>query len=510
MKGQTSKWLYPAALVLVGMIAFGYIFNEKIDLNGDNCVYYGNATSIVTGYGYSDILHNPTTNYPPGYPLLMAPIRMLTDSVVAQKLLNGLFLIGGVLLLYFILTAAGAKRSLAFVAGCAALLTPRLLSFSTMMMAEASCFGFAALALFFLTKIKDYDHFWKDYWFYLMAFALIYCYHIRTQGIVLAGSVIVWLFIIRKWKAGLGTLVLFFIGCLPWIIRNKMLGLNQSRYLDQIMGANLWRPEEGTLTIGGVIDRFFDTLKMLITQAIPSAINPFFNVDFTVKPGAGLWVVGLVMFALMLYGFWKLGRYRWIFIFYFLGTLAMVSLSNTPSEDRYIITIMPWLTAGLFVGMWALLSLLLKSLSVQRDFPPLLLALMLLFSFGGLKDLHKANKQPFPPNYQNFFALGTVIKKNLPPQTVVCSRKPELLYVYAGTMGVRYMHTSNDTLLIKDLVKQKVDYVILEQLGYSSTGLYLYPAIQKNMELFQVASQVKDPDTYLLYFDRKKAQEKYR
>lgn len=509
---KTDKlWFYPLILIIVGIISFAYIFNEKIDLNGDNCVYFGNATSIVSGYGYSDILHRPTTNYPPGYPLLMVPVRLITDSVIPQKILNGIFLIAGAVFLYFSLLLLNTKRTLAFVCGCAVLLIPRLLAFSTMMMAEASCFCFAALAILSLLKVKDWDKFYRSGWFYLMLFSLVYCYHIRTQGVVLAGSVVVVLLFMRRFKGGIATALLFFIGCLPWIIRNKALGLNQSRYLDQIMGVNLWRPEEGTLTLGGVIERFFDTLKMLVTQAIPSAITPFFHVDFSVKPTFGLWLAGVALCSLILFGFWRFGKYRWIFILYFLGTLAMVSLSNTPSEDRYLITILPLLTIGLFVGIWNLISLACKKTGIKRGFlpPPWFLAILLVLSFSGLRELHSYNRQPFPSNYQNFFMLGKTIKKNLPDSTVVCSRKPELLYVYAGTQGVRYLHSSNDTLLLRDMMKKRVDYVILEQLGYSSTGLYLYPAIQKNPELFSIVSQMPNPDTYLLFFDRKKAEAKF-
>ena len=65
-----------------------------------------------------------------------------------------------------------------------------------------------------------------------------------------------------------------------------------------------------------------------------------------------------------------------------------------------------------------------------------------------------------------------------------------------------------DRAVIQKMLDNGVEYVILDQLGYSSTPRYLYPAIQKNDDLFFVASHVPNPDTYLLKFDREAAKKK--
>ena len=98
-KGQLSgnRLLYLAGLTLLFVLAFSYIFNEKLDMNGDNCTYYMLSTSIAEGHGYADITnaaHNPSNVFPPGYPLLMSVIRFFTDSFFPQKVLNGLYSTG--------------------------------------------------------------------------------------------------------------------------------------------------------------------------------------------------------------------------------------------------------------------------------------------------------------------------------------------------------------------------------------------------------------------------------
>jgi hypothetical protein len=77
--------------------------------------------------------------------------------------------------------------------------------------------------------------------------------------------------------------------------------------------------------------------------------------------------------------------------------------------------------------------------------------------------------------------------------------------MFGKTAVSSYLWTEDDKALIKGLIDSKTDYVVFEQLGYSSTARYLYPAIQNNLELFPVVMYLPEPDTYLLKFEREKA-----
>ena len=149
-KSKKSEYIYHAGLLIIALLVFAYIFNSKLDLNGDNCHYYINATSLAAGNGYCDMYGTPTANFPPGYPLLMAPLRAITSSFAAQKVMNLAFLFFGTLLLFAIMVREGMRKELAFIVSAAVLTTPHLLEFSTMMMSEASCFFFITLAFWSL------------------------------------------------------------------------------------------------------------------------------------------------------------------------------------------------------------------------------------------------------------------------------------------------------------------------------------------------------------------------
>ena len=134
--------------------------------------------------------------------------------------------------------------------------------------------------------------------------------------------------------------------------------------------------------------------------------------------------------------------------------------------------------------------------------------LLALPAIAPIKEQSAVAGEPFPAAYRNYFTFAQVIQEQLPRGAVVCCRKPELFGYFAPShYAVRYSFTNDSSVLIANMLKNNVDFVILEQLGYSSTPLYLYPAIVEHQELFQVVATLPAPDTFLLRFDREKAKQ---
>ena len=496
---KSKDFLWGVALFAIFTLSFSYIFDSKIDLNGDNCYYFANATSLAKGDGYADMFGKPTTNFPPGYPLLMAPLRMVTDSIVAQKILNGVFLFVGVMLLFSTIVRAGFKRSLAFLACSAVLVTPHLLEFTTMMMSEASCF--CCLSLIFwlfqsITRKEEQCSVWRMPRFYLLLALIVFAYYIRTQAIaIIAGFLIGFLFM-RRYTLSAAVVGAFAIGYLPWMLRNSLLGLNQSRYTSQIDFTNL-----------------FSTAKMLIVQAMPESVIPFVPVDYEQPAGVALWLYAIALLAIILYGFWNMGKLRWPLFFYLCGTIGIISLFNVPSQYRYLTTATPFLTMGVFVGLYKL-GELAAAKYLKSKFPAWILLLLFVpvaaQDDNGNKhtmgDLHAQAKVEFPAQFSNFFNMGKMLAKH-DANAIVCSRKPELLYATSGMRGVHYLESEDTGVMLQGMLDKKVDYVLFEQLGFGSTYRYLLPCLQKHPDIFKIVAQLKNPETYLFAFDKKKAEE---
>ena len=109
---------------------------------------------------------------------------------------------------------------------------------------------------------------------------------------------------------------------------------------------------------------------------------------------------------------------------------------------------------------------------------------------------------------ENYLTIAKTLKRQGDDYLVVC-RKPTLFSYYSDCRTTNYRYTLNDKELIQQLIDINADYVVLEQLGYSSTPKYLLPAIQKNQNLFKLEMHLKEPDTYLLRFNKEKARNQY-
>ena len=509
LKTRRKTWLLVAALIAVFFLVFAYIFNPKLDLNGDNCYYYTYATAMAQGNGYSDIsvLGNPpTNNYPPGYSLLMTPLRMLTDSIIAQKWLNGFFLLASVLLIFFWLKKQGIREELAFIASAVCLLNYHVLHFTTMMMSEPSTLFFSVWALWLLGMLNDRKPFWKDPYFWGLILVVGFGYHIRTQLVTLFAAILVYFAFSKRWLHLLGMVGGFFLTSLPWTLRNNALNIGYSRYLDTMVMANPWRPEEGALNFGEFMGRFFETLKMLISKALPNSITPYFDVNYGEPASVKLWVAGILMTFFIIYGLWQLGKYRYFLIAYPVFLFGLISMWSTPSENRYIVSLEPFLEIGLVLGVFYFIRFLaVHSKIVKQDISPWIMAVFLLLPLPRLQVLKAQNQTDFPVQYKNFFAIAGEVKKQLPSETVVASRKPSLFYMFSRGKIATFVYSSDDRQVIEGFLSDNVDYVVLDELGYSATALYLYPAIQKNPDLFIPVLQIPNSNSYLLRFEKDKA-----
>ncbi len=512
----SNVWLQIAAIAAVCMSVFAYTFKPSLDMNGDTSQYYIYATSLAQGEGYTELGtlgHPPTNGFPPGYPLLMAPLRLMTDSIIAQKILNGFMLLGAVILLFLFLRRIVPQR-LALTAVLVALLNYRVLQFASIMMSETSYLLFSALAFWLLYRFDTYNKhrpWWKNPYFYLTVLTVGYGYMIRTQGITLVAGIVVWMFCIGKWREAIGFAAGFLLTTLPWEIRNHLVGLGSSRYLDQVLAVNVWQLDAGNVSFRELIERSFETLQMLVTKAIPDTVTPYLDVDYGVAATFGEWAVGLIMIAIILFGYWRIRRYFWLFAAYTTAVIGIICLWSAPSENRYITTLAPLLDIGMIIGTYTLIEIGLRRIfHIRRAFNPLwLLIPAFLLAGERIRTVAAEARRPLPPQLSGFIDAAGAVREHLPAQTVVCSRKPSVFYVYAGCHVCNFRYTEDDAELIRGLLTSQVDYVVLDQLGYAATGRYLYPAIQKHPELFDVVATFRFPQTVLLRFNREAAQLKF-
>ena len=486
----SSKYIYPTGLALLALLVFMYVFNAKIDFNGDNCYYYIFASSMAAGNGYVDIWGSPSALFPPGYPLLITPLRFFTDSVVAQKILNLLFLFAGVMLFYAAQLREKMSRALAFVVCAAVLVTPHILEFSTMMMSEPSCILFIILTIYAYTRLPEGGAVWRSPWLYVMLFAAAYAFYIRTQAVVLVGAVVLACLVAKRFKVAAVVAVTSPLAYLPWVLRNIFLGVGQSRYMSQIDFSNVW-----------------GNLKMLVVQAIPESTIPFWDVNYAMAPTKFLVGLSLVTLAVVVYGLWQLNRLRVLLIAFVVGNFAIISIMNTPSQYRYLVIVLPVITLGFLMGLWHLCNKLSLRL-VKRAFSPFILLLLFVPAICAKENtmkhsvagLHYLACSVYPPHVNNYLNLGDALAKKSAGATVA-ARKPELLYVKSGLKALRLREDVDDVGILNYMVDKKVDYLLLENLGFKFTYERLHPLVERYDPFFEMEMYTQEPVNVLFKFN---------
>ncbi len=492
--------IYAIILILfISIIAYWYVFDEKLDLNGDNTAYYLLGKSISSGSGFTSIWNvgqAPHNHYPVGYPLIIALLMIISESVIFIKIINFLLFLATLIILYRLTEHLFHNLKITFLAVLFVAINANLLRFSTIMMSEIAYLFFSVLVLYALIKIDFSENPFKQKMVYILIISMVLAYLVRTIGVAVIFGVLVYLVIFRYWKYVIvilgGTILLI----LPWSIRNASLG--HSSYLNQLMMVNPYRQELGTAGLLEIMERIFNNLIRYISQEIPVAGLPFLQ-SIVQTNGIYGWIAGVLLIALAVYGLYRMQKYKTIILPYLVGIFGILLLwPDVWFGIRFIIPILPLIIILAVYGLFDLAEQLHEQLTWSRNLVIVIIIVLLFFSVGALKNEHSKAEAPYPPAYKNYFNIATWIKKNTDQDAVICCRKTSVFNFFSQRLTTKYKYTNDSKDLLETLEKQNVDYVVVEQLGYGSTPRYLIPAIQKNQHRFQQILHLKNPDTYLL------------
>ncbi len=502
---------YTIILLFTFFYAYNTAFDKKIHLGGDNAGYYILGKALASGQGYTNIHikgHPPHNHFPPGYPAILATaITFTSDNVVTLKKLNGLFLFLSIGLLFLILYKLTDNIHIAFVTGLLSILNYHLLSYSVIMMSEIPFLFFSSLCpwLFIITdfSIPVYKN-WK---FIVLILLLSLTYYIRSTGLALFAGIAIVLALRKHWKYLATLFGGFLLLGLPWYIRNKSLGGNA--YMSQLSMKNPYRPELGYMGFTDWFVRIWHNLSRYITREIPSAVFNFIETpDHTTVITSKEWMIGLLLVAVVLFGLFRIKKHFKIIFFYLLAYFGILMLwPEVWFGSRFIIPLIPLLTFLFINGVFELVTLIVHKLVPTIKAPMVHVALVLLtlfsiksYSNNTLSYLKFAAKSEYPDNYRNYFDLAKWIRDNSPDSSITSCRKGQLFYLFSKKYVTNFKSTLNTEEQVEFLKEKGVNYVIFDQLGYSSTGRYLYPAIKRYPEKFKVIKMIKKPDTYLMEF----------
>jgi hypothetical protein len=501
----STRHVYAALLFVGTLVACAIVFDENPDLNGDNTNYLmlGKALSEGQGYTNTDFIKPvPATNFPPGYPVLVAVVvTFFSDEITTVKMANGLFFALAILLLFYLFRLLSGNDHLAFAACVCAALNSHLLRFSTMMMSEIPflLFTTATLVFFLHTGSSTFADLLKKPQFYLFLFCLVFSCYIRTAGLSLLIGVLVVLLLKRDWKYLFTVCGVFVLAMLPWSLRARQLGADA--YLSRFIQINPYRPELGLISIGDLVARIFNNASRYVSHEIPGGCLSYLPSDYTRIHSMAGYATGAALLLVMGFGLYHLCRDRDLVFGYFLGTTAiLLGWPEVWTDVRFLVPVIPLLLLCLLNGLWMMMHLLCLRYNTRWHPHPLLLLLLALPFISGLADLQRRAATPPPAGWRNYFQMAVWARENLPEHAVICCRKSSLFYLYAQKYVTRYEFIPDTDEFIDHLKRRQVTHVVLDNLGFGSTGRYLVPAVQQNLDMFREVHRLKNPDTMMLEF----------
>ena len=505
------KLYFLPALGLCGLLMGILLFDANLSLTGDNAQFINLGRSLAEGYGLAETIEGepiPHTKYPFGFPLLLAITHILfPDNLIALKSLVVLLYAISIPLTYLLIRRF-APSPIALGVSALCLVSTHLLDYSHQVMSEIPFLLFSFIALLLLhrahngSSTKDtkdtkgekpflFRVSSRSSWILLAIIAIIAAYYIRSAGIVLVGTGIIYFALHKKWKeTGLiaaGSLLL----ALPWQIRNASLG--GSSYIQQLLSINPYRPEEGMLTFTALIERILANLELYGLLVIPYIFVPSF---FAASYFIGFFFFGLVVYALIT----GLARRNMLAI-YLICYLGLYMLwSYEWSDTRFLVPAIPILFYAILTSIDELLQLLARALKKTASHAGAILFFLLLLG----SNIYETNILAdhigwLPPNWNNYFAAAEWIKDNTEPDVKIACRKPYLMNAIANRKAAGYVWKTPDQI-IADFEQKNIDIVVLDRIGYRSTPEFLVPAIDAYEKRFEILHIIRNPNTYVLQF----------
>ncbi|MFK7748677.1 MAG: phospholipid carrier-dependent glycosyltransferase [Kordia sp.] len=504
------KVAYLLLLIASFFVIYSTIFDEKVSLGGDNASYYILGNSIANGDGYTNIHHAEKEahyHYPPGYPTLIAgAVTLFSNDIITVKILNGVFLLGAILLLFFIVKKLSQNHHIAFAVSFISLLNYHILGYATIMMSEIPFLFFSLLCIWLFLKNDFSKPIFKNWHFLLLLICLSFSFYLRSIALALFVSMVCFVVIKKKWRYLLGFVGGFVVLYLPWMLRNSSAS---NTYVSQLSLKNPYQPEQGSIGFSDIIERISINIERYITKEIPSGLTSSKEIIYTdASAPITEWFIGFLLLIGIAFGIYKLPKYSTFILLYVLAFFGLLMVwPSVWYGTRFLVPLIPLLIFLCIFGMISFLEWIQEKCIPKKikNFTAILTVILLSFwSFmygsDAVSKLKLKAETEYADNYKNYFALADWIKENANATSVTAVRKEGLFYLFSQKNVTNYKKTLDKEAQLEHLKAKNVDYVIVAQLGYSSTSKYVVPVIDRYPNKFKMIKQLQNPNTYLMQF----------
>ena len=457
----------------------------------DDAHYIVLAESLASGQGYHLINFPdapPEFFFPPGWPLLLAPIVYLfPDNFFVLRFLPLLFWLGSLLLIYKLfqtrLQSPYLELLLAFVA-----LNPALIIMSSTIVSEAAYLFFSLLTIIAfeaLIKFKAQDR----WWLFLTVIALaLFTMLVRTIGVTLLLSIPVYLLLTRRFRY-LGVLVglaLIALGPIIWLDAQNETSLifspGYKQHIDYIGPRLIYfaQPWEHLPQLS-----YTQAFDVIVPMALRSWLSNPVLASLVL-----LFKVSLISVIILGY-LYSSGRYQLseIYILLYLGIFYLWIVYVSEVRGRFLYPLLPfiyfYLLVGLIkIGQWIKIKEKKQAKNLAIVLATLIITLALIRNYKHWADPEKDRM------VSNLIAGNSWLREATSDDTIVMSPWPQRDYLYARRKTVAY--PDYDTDLWAYIQDNNVGYIILKANRFKAYSLELpefekyrlLPFIKKNSDEF--------------------------
>ncbi|MEE2657767.1 MAG: glycosyltransferase family 39 protein [Candidatus Latescibacterota bacterium] len=500
-------WAIPALLAFAALVVSVWIFDPKLGPSGDNTEFVTLARSMAAGEGltYTHLPEpRPTTKYPFGFPLLLAPIAAIfgawegpgsgTPDWIAMKVLVVVTFIAAILFCY-LLARQQAGTGVGVATALLVMTNPLVASYGHQVMSEVPYIMASLAALWMLERGIAMDG-WRDNRYLWAGIALaIASYYLRSVGLVLVGATVATLLLRRDWQRSLLLGGSFVAAMLPLVLRNHAVG-GGGFYLRQLMQVNPYFPDRGYLDATGLWNRIQHHFNYYLKGSLAEALWPVLpGGDHFLNLGS-IVVIGITGAAVYLC--WRRQQHLLLLI-YTVFTTGTVMLWPWAGNRFFL----PAIPVALFLGLrviQAVMEWAAQRLGVRSTvFGIAAVAVVLAGNLRELSHIAESSRRDYAPEWRNYLDAGLWLRANTPSETVVACRKAFWMHVVSGRRTTVYAFKPSAEL-IADLTVKGVSHVVYEQLGFRSTRQFLFPALEEYKDRFEVKWLQPTPQTVVLSF----------
>lgn len=465
---------------------------------GDNAGYLALARSLLEHHQYREIydpVAPPHTQYPPGFPLMLALGALVgIKSWVKIKLLIIAFSAIAVAFSYLWIRRHG-RPELATAVALMLALAPGVLEQSHWELSDVPFWAITMIAIWGWQRLPDS---FRGH-FIAAVLATTLAYFTRSAGLPLLVAAAAWLAVHRRWRqlavfaAVIGPLALW------WYLRARHQG--GVDYVGQFWWVDPYQPALGKIGVADLLARMKDNSVNYVTRHLPILL---FGVQ-------GLTGLSLLIIAFALYG-WG-ARFRHfarasvaeLFLPLYIGLLLI--WPAVWSGERFLLPALPFI---LFYAGDALVRITrLLSRSAARLLPAAAAALLVLIGIPATAEqvrigsactaLYRAGDEYacLPDQYREFYRVAEVMPRLLPDNARVIARKPRSFYIMGGVPARQFPLSDDPARFFREVEATGARYVVLDRLDRLAQE-YVVPVLVKQSNAFCILFSL-GPDRTMIF-----------